>query len=101
MLTNRSLEMLGFPSRCLPDLDSRAEEMLAQEQEIFAWIPNAYVKYPCTHEGLRAAEVSVQKSIRVNMTLCFSQEQAVAVYAATRGSKEPVYVSPFIDRLDD
>src|ERR1700676_4699770 len=39
--------------------------------------------------------------IRVNMTLCFSQEQAAAVYAATRGSKQPVYVSPFVGRLDD
>jgi len=62
---------------------------------------NAYVKYPCTHEGLRAAQMSVQESIRVNMTLCFSQEQAAAVYAATEGSKEPVYVSPFVGRLDD
>jgi transaldolase len=83
------------------DLDSRAEEMLAQGHEMFTWIPNAYVKYPCTHEALRAAEMSVQKSIRVNMTLCFSQAQAAAVYAATRGSKEPVYVSPFVGRLDD
>jgi transaldolase len=56
---------------------------------------------PCTHKGLRAAEMSVQNSIRVNMTLCFSQAQAAAVYAATRGSKEPVYISPFVGRLDD
>ena len=35
------------------------------------------------------------------MTLCFSQEQAAAVYAATKGSIEPVYVSPFVGRLDD
>jgi len=75
--------------------------MLAQGQEMFTWISNAYVKYPCTHEGLRATEMSVRKGIRVNMTLCFSQEQAAAVYAATKGSKEPVYVSPFVGRLDD
>ncbi len=91
----------GVSIEVFADLDSRAEEMLAQGQEMFTWIPNAYVKYPCTHEGLRAAEMSVHKSIRVNMTLCFSQEQAAAVYAATRGSKEPVYVSPFVGRLDD
>jgi transaldolase len=91
----------GVSIEVFADLDSRAEEMLAQGQEMFTWIPNAFVKYPCTHEGLRAAEMSVQKSIRVNMTLCFSQEQAAAVYAATRGSKEPVYVSPFVGRLDD
>ena len=74
---------------------------MIQGQEMFTWIANAYVKYPCTHEGLRAAEMSVQKGIRVNMTLCFSQEQAAAVYVATKGSKEPVYVSPFVGRLDD
>jgi transaldolase len=91
----------GVSIEVFADLGSRAEEMLVQGQEMFAWIPNAYVKYPCTHEGLRAAEMSVQKSIRVNMTLCFSQEQAAAVYAATKGSKEPVYVSPFVGRLDD
>ena len=68
---------------------------------MFSWIPNAYVKYPCTHEGLRAAQMSVRDDMRVNMTLCFSQEQAAAVYAATKGSKAPVYVSPFVGRLDD
>ena len=35
------------------------------------------------------------------MTLCFSQDQAAAVYSATKGAKEPVYVSPFVGRLDD
>ena len=35
------------------------------------------------------------------MTLCFSQQQAAAVYAATKGTKQPAYVSPFVGRLDD
>jgi transaldolase len=52
--------MLAFRSRCLRDLNTTAEEMFAQGQEMFSWIPNAYVKYPCTREGLRAAEMSVQ-----------------------------------------
>jgi transaldolase len=91
----------GVSIEVFADLNTTAEEMIAQGQEMFSWIPNAYIKYPCTHEGLRAAEMSVQKNIRVNMTLCFSQAQAAAVYAATKGSKEPVYVSPFVGRLDD
>ena len=37
----------------------------------------------------------------MNMTLCFSQQQAAAVYSATKGTKEPAYVSPFVGRLDD
>ena len=91
----------GVSIEVFADLGTKAEEMLAQGEEMFSWIPNAYVKYPCTHEGLRAAQMSTDKSIRVNMTLCFSQEQAAAVYASTKGSKEPVYVSPFVGRLDD
>jgi transaldolase len=91
----------GVSIEVFADLNTTAEEMLAQGREMFSWIPNAYVKYPCTREGLRAAQMSVQKSIRVNMTLCFSQEQAAAVYAATKGSTSPVYVSPFVGRLDD
>src|SRR5215469_178214 len=91
----------GVSIEVFADLDTSAEDMLAQGEEMFSWIPNAYIKYPCTHEGLKAAEMSVRKRIRVNMTLCFSQEQAAAVYAASKGSKEPVYVSPFVGRLDD
>jgi len=86
----------GVSIEVFADLSTTAEEMLAQGQEMFSWIPNAYVKYPCTDEGVRAAQMSVKKSIRVNMTLCFSQEQAAAVYSATKGSKSPVYVSPFV-----
>jgi len=91
----------GVSIEVFADLKTTAEKMLAQGQEMFSWIPNAYIKYPCTHEGLRAAQMSVEKGIRVNMTLCFSQDQAAAVYAATMGSKSPVYVSPFVGRLDD
>src|SRR5262244_95177 len=91
----------GVSIEVYADFDTTAEQMLAQGREMFSWIPNAYIKYPCTHEGLRAAQISVRDDMRVNMTLCFSQEQAAAVYAATKGSKAPVYVSPFVGRLDD
>ena len=91
----------GVSIEVFADIDTTAEDMLAQGEEMFSWIPNAYVKYPCTREGLRAAELSVLREIRVNVTLCFSQDQAAAVYAVTKGSKQPVYVSPFVGRLDD
>src|SRR5437763_6911227 len=91
----------GVSIEVFADFDTSAEQMLAQGEEMFTWIPNAYIKYPCIREGLRAAKMSVERNMRVNMTLCFSQSQAAAVYAATKGSKEPVYVSPFIGRLDD
>ena len=84
------------------DHSTSSEEMLAQGREFFKWIPNAHIKYPTTTEGLKAAEQSVKEGIRVNMTLCFSQAQAAAVYAATAGAKKgQVFISPFVGRLDD
>ena len=91
----------GVSIEVYADPSTKAEEMLTQGREMFGWIPNAYIKYPCTAEGLRAAQISVKESIRVNITLCFSQQQAAAVYSATKGTKQPVYVSPFVGRLDD
>lgn len=89
----------GVSIEVFSDERTTAQEMFSQGQEMFSWISNAYIKYPCTAEGLRAAQMSVP-GIRVNITLCFSQQQAAAVYAATKGTKEPAYVSPFVGRLD-
>jgi transaldolase len=84
------------------DPSSKAEAMLPQGKEMFSWIPNAHIKFPTSHEGLKAAGLAVQEGLRVNLTLCFSQEQAAAVYAVTIGAKKGgVFVSPFIGRLDD
>jgi len=84
------------------DSSTTADEMLEQAKEMFSWIPNAHIKLPTTHEGLKAAGQAVQNGIRINMTLCFTQEQAAAVYSATKGAKKgDVFVSPFIGRLDD
>lgn len=84
------------------DQDTNAQEMFAQGREMFSWIQNAHIKYPITKEGLAAAARSIREDMRVNMTLCFTQEQAAAVYAATKGAKRgEAFVSPFIGRLDD
>lgn len=84
------------------DATTSTSEMLTQGTEFYGWIPNAHIKYPTTAEGLAAAERSVKDGMRVNMTLVFSQEQAAAVYAATKGAQEgQVFLSPFVGRLDD
>jgi transaldolase len=84
------------------DLDTKAEEMLEAGKKFFTWIPNAHIKLPITKEGLKAAKEMIGIGMRVNMTLCFSQEQAAAVYDATRGAtKGQVFISPFVGRLDD
>lgn len=91
----------GVSIEVFSDAKTTAREMLDEGRKMFSWIPNAYIKYPCTAEGLRAAQMSVGQGMRINVTLCFSQQQAAAVYAATKGTREPVYVSPFVGRLDD
>ncbi len=81
---------------------STADQMMTQAREMYAWIPNAHIKLPTTKAGLEAATQAVKEGIRINMTLCFSQEQAAAVYAATCGAKPgSVYVSPFMGRHYD
>ncbi len=83
------------------DETTTADAMFAQALEMYEWIPNAHIKYPTTAAGLECAQRSIAQGMRVNMTLCFSQSQAAAVYAATRGAKHgDVFVSPFIGRLD-
>jgi len=84
------------------DVATSAGDMLKQGKEMFAWIPNAHIKFPTSREGLKAAQQAVKAGLRINMTLVFSQEQAAAVYAATKGAKKgQVFLSPFIGRLDD
>ena len=84
------------------DASSTADQMFSQGREMFGWIPNAHIKFPTVAEGLKAASRAIREHMRVNMTLCFNQSQAAAVYAATKGAKKgDVFVSPFIGRLDD
>lgn len=84
------------------DQTTTAQEMLTQADEFCTWMDKPYIKLPITQSGLQAARQAVVDGIRVNMTLCFSQEQAAAVYAATKGAKkDQVFISPFVGRLDD
>ncbi len=84
------------------DKDTSSQEMLTQAREMNTWINNAHIKLPITKAGLETAEILVKENIRVNMTLCFNQEQAAAVYVATKGAKRgDVFISPFIGRIND
>jgi len=57
---------------------------------------NVVVKIPMTSVGLKAINSLSKKSIKTNVTLIFSANQALL--AAKAGA---TYVSPFIGRLDD
>lgn len=84
------------------DQNTPSGEIIAQAHEMNTWITGAHIKIPLTHEGLIAAQILVSEGINVNVTLNFSQSQAAAVHAATRGAKKgQVFISPFDGRLDD
>lgn len=81
--------------------DSKPQDMLKQAEDITTWGRNIYVKFPTIPAGVAAASEFVKKGGRVNMTLVFDQTQAAGVYSGTRETTSPVFISPFIGRLDD
>jgi transaldolase len=72
------------------------ENMLSQARELSAFHDNIVVKIPIIAEGLKAIKACSDEGIRVNVTLCFSANQALL--AAKAGA---TYISPFLGRLDD
>src|SRR5689334_22872999 len=38
----------GVSIEVFSDLNTAADEMLKQGREMYTWIPNGYIKYPCT-----------------------------------------------------
>lgn len=74
------------------DLDS----MIKEGEKILKIAKNIVIKLPVTWDGLQACKYFTDKGYKVNMTLCFSANQALlaAKFGAT-------YISPFIGRLDD
>jgi len=72
------------------------QTMLEQAREIATWAPNVVIKIPATIGGLEVISALAKDNIRINMTLCFSLNQAIL--GAIAGA---AYVSPFVGRLDD
>ena len=72
------------------------EEMVKEGNKILKIASNIVVKLPMTWDGLRACKYFRDSGAKVNMTLCFSPNQALL--AAKSGA---TYISPFIGRLED
>jgi len=72
------------------------EPMLQQAREMAAWASNVVIKIPVNTDGLEVTSILAKENIKVNMTLCFSVNQALL--AARSGA---AYISPFVGRLDD
>ena len=72
------------------------ESMIAEARVKASWAPNVTIKITVTAAGLKATSILSKENVDINMTLCFSVNQALL--AALAGA---TYVSPFVGRLDD
>jgi len=73
-----------------------ADGMIAEGRELAKIADNIAIKVPLTWAGLKACKVLTDEGRMVNVTLCFSANQALL--AAKAGA---TFISPFIGRLDD
>ncbi len=74
----------------------KADAMIAEGRKLADIAPNIVVKVPLTWDGLKTCKVLTGDGLKVNVTLCFSANQALI--AAKAGAS---FISPFIGRLDD
>ncbi len=73
-----------------------AEGIIKEGRELAKIADNIVVKVPLIKDGLKAVKALTSEGIKVNVTLCFSSNQALL--AAKAGG---TYISPFVGRLDD
>ena len=75
---------------------TKADDMIAEGRKLAEIAENITVKLPLTWDGLKACKVLSDEGKMVNVTLCFSANQAL-IAAKARAT----FISPFIGRLDD
>ena len=75
---------------------TEAEKMIAEGRKLSKIADSIAIKVPLTWDGLKACKVLSGEGNMVNVTLCFSANQALL--AAKAGA---TFISPFIGRLDD
>ncbi|MAV02210.1 MAG: fructose-6-phosphate aldolase [Rhodobacteraceae bacterium] len=73
-----------------------ASSMIKEGEKLAKIASNIAVKVPLTWDGLRTCKELTSQGYMVNVTLCFSANQALL--AAKAGA---TFISPFIGRLDD
>ncbi len=77
-------------------VSTEASAMIREGRELSKIHKNIVVKCPLTRDGIMATKALSAEGIRVNVTLCFSANQALI--AAKAGA---YIVSPFVGRIDD
>ena len=88
---------IGVPDISMEIVTDEVEVFVSEGKRLYEKYGNVTtIKVPCTYEGLKACRILSEEGIRVNVTLIFSQAQAIL--AAKAGA---AYVSPFVGRVDD
>src|SRR5512137_1733529 len=77
-------------------LSQEAKAMVKEARTMAKWSEHVIIKIPVCDAGLEALSALSKENIKVNLTLCFSLNQALL--GALAGAS---YVSPFVGRLDD
>ncbi len=72
------------------------ETMLKEGRRLAKIAPNVAVKVPLTYDGLKTCKALSDEGTMVNVTLCFSANQALLA-----GKAGAAFISPFVGRLDD
>jgi transaldolase len=90
----RICELVGDVSA--ETVTEKKDDLIVEGRRIASWHKNVIVKVASTPDGLAAGKVLAGEGIRVNVTLCFTVNQALL--AAEIGA---YFISPFVGRLDD
>ncbi|SFJ71409.1 fructose-6-phosphate aldolase [Celeribacter neptunius] len=72
------------------------DSMVTEGRKLATIADNVVIKLPLTLDGLKACKTLSGEGHKINVTLCFSVNQAIL--AAKAGAS---FISPFIGRLDD
>jgi transaldolase len=90
----RICELVGDVSA--ETVTEKKDDLIVEGRRIASWHKNVIVKVATTPDGLAAGKVLAGEGIRINVTLCFTVNQALL--AAAIGA---YFISPFVGRLDD
>ena len=77
-------------------VSEKRDDILVEGRRLASWHKNVIVKVPMTPDGLAAGKILGGEGVRINVTLCFSVNQALL--AAAIGA---YIISPFVGRMDD
>jgi transaldolase len=77
-------------------VSTNSAQMIREGHDLAKIHKNVVVKCPLTRDGIVATKALSSEGIRVNVTLCFSANQALI--AAKAGA---YIISPFVGRIDD